>query len=552
MSLNLLCPDAVPKNFYFFDFSVAPQLMLYSYMPAIIISALIGIYVMFKTKFSLEGKLLFAISASFSLWVFNYFFQWTIAYVNPDYVSWSLTPIFMVPMFLFTAYFAYSFLKKRDVPLFIKIIYGLLFLPVIILLPTQKNMQYFDLVNCEGVIGGLWQYIYTIEAIIILFIVLLGVIEFFSKKENQKSRWEIIILTVGTASFLTISWASDVMGEWTKEYQLNFIGPIGMVIFMGLLAFLIVKYKAFNIKMLATQALVVALVILIGSQYFYIQNNTNRILTGITLLLSLAGGYILVKSVEMEVKRKEQLQEMTDKLASANDQLRKLDNAKSEFISIASHQLRTPLTAVKGYGSLLLEGSYGKMSEKQKDVLNKMYQSNERLIALVEDLLNLSRIESGRMEYKFEPVKIEGVMQEIFDTFILKAKERKLSFEMLKNEKPLPEVKTDRNKIREIISNFTDNAIKYTPEGGVKLRAYEQDGKVVVAVSDTGIGIPKDEIPYLFEKFSRGKDVSRLNAGGTGLGLHVGIKMIEELKGRIWVESEGTGRGSTFFVELPR
>ena len=136
---------------------------------------------------------------------------------------------------------------------------------------------------------------------------------------------------------------------------------------------------------------------------------------------------MLVKSVQLEVKRKEQLQEITDKLAEANDQLRKLDNAKSEFISIASHQLRTPLTAVKGYVSLLLEGSYGQVPTKQNDVLNKVYQSNERLVTLVEDMLNLSRIESGRMEYDFKKTKVEDLLQEIFDTFIIRAKEKNLT-----------------------------------------------------------------------------------------------------------------------------
>jgi signal transduction histidine kinase len=155
------------------------------------------------------------------------------------------------------------------------------------------------------------------------------------------------------------------------------------------------------------------------------------------------------------------------------------------------------------------------------------------------------------MEYKFEKIALDDVLQEIYDTFVLRAKENNLKLELVRSERPLPVVTTDRNKIREIISNFTDNAIKYTPSGGVKMTAFEKNGKVVVAITDTGIGIPKDEMPYLFEKFSRGKDTSRLNAAGTGLGLHVGVKMIQELKGRIWVESEGAGKGSTFFVELP-
>ena len=139
---------------------------------------------------------------------------------------------------------------------------------------------------------------------------------------------------------------------------------------MGFLAYLIVKYKAFDVKLLGAQALVLSLTILIGSEYAFADTTTNRILIGITLALSVIFGIFLVKSVKKENERKEELQVMSDKLSQANDQLRKLDNAKSEFISIASHQLRTLLTAIKGFISLLLEGSYGKLIPQQEDVLN--------------------------------------------------------------------------------------------------------------------------------------------------------------------------------------
>ncbi|MFA6485212.1 MAG: ATP-binding protein [Parcubacteria group bacterium] len=470
--------------------------------------------------------------------------------------SWALSGLLYSSIYILGLYFVYVFIDKKDISIWIKSIIGLLFLPVILLSATKFNLAGFDLVNCEAQEGVYFtNYYYFLGLLISVWILILAVLRY--RKAEKEFKKQIIYLTIGIELFLFSFFVTGFLASYMVEkgmitdFGLEQYGLFGMTVFMGFLAYLIVKFKAFNIKMIATQALAVAMVILIASQFAYVQNFTNKILTGITLALSIIGGWMLVQSVKLEVQRKEQLQEMTDKLASANDKLRTLDNAESEFISIASHQLRTPLTAVKGYGSLLLEGSYGKVTEKQKDVLNKMYQSNERLITLVEDMLNLSRIESGRMEYKFEKVKIEELLSETYDTFILRAKERGLTLEMVKNEKPLPEVMTDRNKIREIISNFTDNAIKYTPSGGVKIKAFEKDGKLTVAVSDTGIGIPKDEIPYLFEKFSRGKDVSRLNAGGTGLGLHVGIKMIEELHGRIWIESAGTGKGSTFFVELP-
>ncbi len=265
------------------------------------------------------------------------------------------------------------------------------------------------------------------------------------------------------------------------------------------------------------------------------------------------------QKMEKEVKRateelsinNKRLQMMADRMAVANDQLRKLDNAKSEFISIASHQLRTPLTAIKGFISLLLEGSYGEISKDVRETLNKVYLSNERLIGLVEDLLNISRIESGRIEYKFEKIKLEDVCQEIMDTFVIRAKEKHLKIELKLPENPLPKILTDKKKIREVISNLVDNALKYTPKGWVKVTLLQVADKVQIRVSDTGIGIPAEEIPHLFAKFSRGKDISRINTGGTGLGLYVGKKMVESLHGKIWVESKGVNLGSVFIIEIP-
>jgi signal transduction histidine kinase len=305
------------------------------------------------------------------------------------------------------------------------------------------------------------------------------------------------------------------------------------------------------------------MVILIGTMYFIPEGVAKYVLVTVTLVLSMGFGWMLVRSVKLEVQRKEELQMMSDKLSSANDQLRKLDNAKSEFISIASHQLRTPLTAIKGFVSLLLEGTYGEINPKAHDALNKVYQANEHLVNLVEDLLNISRIESGRMQYDFKAWQLNDFLTELRDNFLLAAKNKELYLDVKIPNPPLPEVEMDGGKVREVVSNLIDNALKYTKKGGVTVRVEGLDvegamsadkaqiQKVRFVIADTGIGIPETEMPYIFSKFSRGKDTSRLSATGTGLGLYVGRAMIEAHQGRIWAESKGDGHGSKFFIELP-
>jgi signal transduction histidine kinase len=525
------------------------SLIMYSHIPTSLAALLIGIFVFVKNKKLLTSKALLLLSLNFAIWSALDLVTWVSFDSRLISFSWVLIYFFEATIFAVTLFFVYCFTSQNKVSLMKILIMFALLLPILFSVPTSLSVKYFDVMNCEAIQGSLIYYLYFLEILFSIWIIFVLIKNYI--KAEKEFRKQIFFFGTGILLFLfAFSWA-NIIGNITTDWNITQYGLFGMPVFLGFLAYLIVRYKAFNIKLLAAQALVAGLIILIGSQFAFIQNNTNRILTAITLFLSTIGGWMLIRSVKSEVERKEELQVMADRLAQANDKLRTLDNAKSEFISIASHQLRTPLTAVKGFISLILEGSYGKISPKIREVINNVYISNERLVALVEDMLNLSRIESGRMDYNFEKVKLEDVVKEIYDTFTIRSHNKGLKLEIKLPETPLPEAMTDRNKIREVISNLVDNAIKYTEKGWVSVRLSQKGDSVQVAVADTGIGVPQEEMPYLFEKFSRGKDISRLNTGGTGLGLHVGKKMMEALHGRIRVESKGAGLGSTFFVEVP-
>ncbi len=251
------------------------------------------------------------------------------------------------------------------------------------------------------------------------------------------------------------------------------------------------------------------------------------------------------KTLQVEVDRQ------TKELRDANVRLQQLDTAKTEFISLASHQLRTPLTIIKGYISMMVEGTWGKVPSKQAEQLDKVYKSNDRLINLVEDLLTVSRIESGRLEFEWEMISLEEMVESAVTEFSQVAKEKNLYLKLNKPEKPLPKIKIDSLKIRQVVQNLIDNALHYTKKGGITINLEEDKKKIRFSIKDTGIGISAKEKVTLFEKFSRGKEVGKMHTEGTGLGLYLGAKMINAHDGKIWVESEGKGKGSTFFFELP-
>ena len=567
----MICP-AYPDPQYFIFSNQVPALLYYSHVPAIIVSLFVGFFVYFKNKHSLLSKILLSISLTFSIWVFLNLIAWTNNDSNVIMFIWSFFGILYALLCVLCLYFVYVFINKNDITFKMKMALGFLLLPVFIFAPTNFNIYKFDLSVVCGVLDeGVYyaNYYYGIGFIAFLWILFFLIFKY--RKSEKEHKNQIVLLGIGIELFLLSFFVTGYISSLLTDnfYKLEFYGLFGMTFFMGVLTYLIVKYEAFEIKLIGAQALVVALIILIGSQFFFVASNTNRILTGITLAMAIGFGIFLIKSVQNEVKRKEELQYLTEKLAIANDELRKLDNAKSEFISIASHQLRTPLTSIKGYISLLLEGNYGKIDEVIMDPISKIYASNERLIQLVEELLNVSRIESGRMEYIFEKSSIEKITTALKDTFSVIAKGKGLYMHLNMPSEPLPEIEIDAGKTREVISNLIDNALKYTRRGGITVKSellrdmnwsvkhaggQDEDlsGDVVrITISDTGIGVPETELPYLFSKFSRGKDTSRLHVSGTGLGLYVGRNIIEAQHGKIWVESDGLNKGSKFIIDLP-
>lgn len=231
--------------------------------------------------------------------------------------------------------------------------------------------------------------------------------------------------------------------------------------------------------------------------------------------------------------------------------LRELDRLKSEFISVAAHQLRTPLSAVKWAVKMVMDGDAGPITEEQRNMLDQGYKSNERMIALINDLLDVSRIEAGKFEYEF----IEGSVEELVDTTIQEfqqiIKHKSVNLKYHRPERPLPKVKIDSIKLKMVIENLIDNAVKYTaPGGSVEVLFKYYRNIIEVVVSDSGVGIPKDQLPQLFSKFFRAKNVVKMQTDGTGLGLFIAKKIVEKHGGIIWAESE-EGRGTGMHFTLP-
>ena len=249
-----------------------------------------------------------------------------------------------------------------------------------------------------------------------------------------------------------------------------------------------------------------------------------------------------------------QLENTTKRLNTANERLRALDKLKDEFLSLAGHELRTPMTAIKSYLWMVLnkKQSEDKITDKTQKYLTRSYESTERLINLVNDMLDVSRIESGRVELNKEEFSMCDIGVLVKEEVMGKLEENKLSMEILPCE-DVPKVKADKGKIHQVLLNLVGNALKFTPAGGKITLAFKQkNGTVETAVNDTGKGISKEDQEKLFTKFGRleGDYASIAATKGTGLGLYLCKQYVEMHKGKIWLESE-VGKGTTFTFSLP-
>ncbi|MGD0977241.1 MAG: ATP-binding protein [Minisyncoccia bacterium] len=371
-------------------------------------------------------------------------------------------------------------------------------------------------------------------------------------KSREIERTQLKYISLGAVlMFALIIIFNFILPAFFNDARYISLGAVFTFPFVVFTAYAIFKHHLLNVKIITTEILAFVLAVVSLIDVILSSDITTIILRSGIFLLVLSFGILLIRSVLKEVEQRERLEKLTKSLEEANEKLKDLDKLKSQFLSFASHQVKAPMNVVKGYATLIYDGTYGPVSEKIKDTAVKIKDSADRMIALVNNIMDLRKIEEGVMEYKFEEANIGDMVADVVGEFRMLAENKKLQFEFTKPEKILM-ANVDVQKVRQSIQNLVENAIKYTDTGWIKVEIGEfQYNQILISVTDTGHGIALELLPKLFEQYQR-DSATASKIEGTGLGLFIAKQIILANHGDIWAESEGTGKGSKFCIKLPR
>ncbi len=541
-------------SFFIFSENVFGNFIYYSHLLPAIAGFVISIFVFSQNPKNLASRTLLFMMTCFGIWSFLDLILW--ATEKPDYTMfvWSIMIFFDLLIYVGSLYFLYAFIENRYPSWKIDVLCFVLFIPLILFAHTNLNLLGFDYTNCyrEALEGPLWYYTYFAEVFITFLIGFFATKSWFQAKDKDK-RNQILLSTLGVL-FLLLSFSiGNIAGSLEINWELGQYGLFGMLIFVCFLTYLIVRYQSLNTKLVSTEALITGILILLISILFIREIENVRIITIITFFLVAILSFFLVRSVKREIAARERNEELVKELAKANVRLRELDRQKSEFVSIASHQLRSPLTSIRGYASMLLDGSYGKITKKAEEALGRIQESSSFMALSIEDFLNVSRIEQGRMKYECSEINVVEMASEVVDEMRATALKKGLvlSFRSKCTGKGFANV--DPGKIRQVLYNLIDNSLKYTTEGATTVVAEDDLSTklLTISITDTGIGMSEETIESLFDKFVRAKNANNINVSGTGLGLYVAKQLMRAMHGEVTATSPGEGKGSTFIVTIP-
>lgn len=514
---------------------------------------ILGVFVFYRDRKSASGILFIFLSLNFIIWALVNYFS-----LNPLHQDFILPSIRLVlfaaaPQAFLFALLMHTFPNKK-IQLSLKKIISFFILLCVQMFLAISPYVFSDIKFSGGKYTPIVGWGMAVYAPIMVFFFSAGIFWLMSKflKSPKNERKKMIIIILGFSMtillFLFLLLFAVVVFDNAMFVPLS---PVFILPFIIAVGYSLVRTDFLNIKLVTTELFTGFLTILLlteallsGSVFSIIWKTIFSILVGVL-------SFLLVRSVHREISQRKELARLARSLEKANARLKELDHQKTEFLSIASHQLRTPLSILKGYIELIEDGAYGKPTKKMIKVLGDMDESNERLVKLIDEFLDITRIEQGRTKFSFEDASLSDLIHDVVKELHARAHDEGLALttDLSKDAKS---VTMDVDRIRHVVFNYIDNAIKYSERGTIRVVLEYDEAGATVRVIDEGRGFDPVDQANFFQKFYRGENVKGTNVNGTGLGIYVCHKFIEAHGGRVWAESEGIGKGSEFGFWIPQ
>lgn len=525
--------------------------MSYLILTLSILNFLLGVLVLVEAKKTKTNIAFLVFAGVTSLWTLNNYYL----RLEPSLMYLQFSYAMGVLVATTALVWLYLYLKER-IPLWVYI-FVVPATAALFLLTIRTNLIVQELISVEtfgyeGELGSLFT-VYTLYLAFLIATMLFELIRARLHAKEQIQKTQIGYILTGVSIFaVTSTVVSFIIPEFWDTLRFTAFDNLSFSFFLIFIVFAIFEHKLFDFKIVTTEFFTVALWIFLFVQMMRSEDTRDWMINGLLFLLSVIIGALLIRSVLKEVHAKERIKKLAHDLARANEKLKVLDRRKSEFISIATHQIRSPLAAIKGYASLMLEGSFGAIPPKLVEPIERVLHSSTALAYVVNDFLDISRIELNRMKYEYAETDLIEIVENVIADLKSSIDKRGLALVFIKPKDGPYNAVIDAGKVRQVISNLVDNATKYTMQGSITIKIRPAGEKYHICIADTGIGMSQETISVLFEKFTRAKEASKTNIMGTGLGLYVAKQLIEHHGGRVWAESEGEGKGSEFHIEIPK
>ncbi len=520
------------------------NLIYYSHLIPSVLALFLGIFIFIKSNYNLFSKVFFSFILTFSLWLIGDVVLWVSTNYDLIYTVWSFLVYIEILFYVLAFYFAFIFIREKDLSPFLKLVLFLITLAPLILSFTGNSLLYFEQAICEANNNEILDlYKLGVESLIGIIFLIYIIKTFFNKTMDRLDRRADLIVLSSMFLFLTVFGASEYVSATTGLYEVHLYSLFILPVFLLAIIYAVFELDIFKFKMIGTHYMVIGLVIFVLGQLFFVRNTGSLVMTLITLLFAVGISILIFANYRRESLQREKIEKL-------NTELESLLKQRESLVHLITHKVKASFTRSKYIFAEMVGGGFGTLNDELKHMANTGLASDNEGIKTVDLVLNAFNLERGIVKYDMQKFNFKTLVLDSAESRRDPAEAKGLKM-ILNIEEGEFNISGDQFWLREVTNNLIENAVRYTQSGTIEISLKKnQNNKLLFTVKDSGVGITLDDKKNLFQAGGRGKDSVKVNVDSTGYGLYSVRLIVEAHKGRVWAQSEGSGKGSTFFVEF--